>query len=284
MKNVIDQITELIQKRVSVRTYNNEPIKNSDIQKLNEFIERNNGLFEPKVRFKIFNSKEEINGAKLGTYGFIKGTKSFIGVAVEEGDMDLEELGYEMESLVLYATSIGLGTCWIAGSLNRSEFTKAMNVKENEIFPIISPIGYESDKKRIIEKLFKLQSKARVRKEWKEIFFRENFKSPILDKKDVGEFEEVLENLRLAPSAVNRQPWRVLKSGDSFHFYKDEGKNNSRLKGIDIQRVDIGIALCHFDLSCKKIGLSGEFIKNEPVILHKEDRFKYIISWRGKII
>ena len=282
MKNVINQITELIQERVSVRTYNKELIKDSDISKLEEFIKISKGPFEPKVRFEIFNSKEEINGAKLGTYGFIKGTKSFIGVAVEKGDMNLEELGYEMESLVLYATSIGLGTCWIAGSLNRSEFTKAMNVKENEIFPIISPIGYESDKKRILDKLLKLKSKARVRKEWKEIFFLENFNSPILDKKDVREFEEVLENLRLAPSAVNKQPWRILKSEDDFHFYKDEGKNNYKLKGVDIQRIDIGIALCHFDLTCKKIGLSGEFIKNEPVIINKEDKFKYIISWRKK--
>ena len=282
MHNIYGQTTELIHKRVSVRTYNNEPMKDSDISKLNEFIENSKGPFEPKVRFEIFNSKEEINGAKLGTYGFIKGTKSFIGVAVEEGDMELEELGYEMESLVLYATSIGLGTCWIAGSLNRSEFTKAMNVKENEIFPIISPIGYESDKKRIIEKLLKLQSKARVRKEWKDIFFLENFDSPILDKKEVGEYEEVLENLRLAPSAVNGQPWRVLKSGDSFHFYKDEGKSNSKLKVIDIKRVDMGIALCHFDLTCKKKGLKGEFILNEPVIKGIKNSFKYIISWRIK--
>lgn len=282
MQNIYDQTTELIQKRVSVRTYNNEPIKDSDISKLNEFIENSKGPFEPKVRFEIFNSKEEINGSKLGTYGFIKGTKSFIGVAVEEGDMDLEELGYEMESLVLYATSIGLGTCWIAGSLNRREFTKAMNVKENEIFPIISPIGYESDKKRVIEKLLKLQSKARVRKEWKDIFFLENFDSPISDKKEVGEYEEVLENLRLAPSAVNRQPWRVLKSRDSFHFYKDEGKSDSKLKVVDIQRVDMGIALCHFDLTCKKMGLKGEFILNEPVIKGIKDSFNYIISWRIK--
>ena len=282
MLNINDQITELIQKRVSVRTYNNEPIKDSHIKKLQEFIEISNGPFKPKVRFEIFNSSEEIDGAKLGTYGVIKGTKSFIGVAVEKGEMDIEELGYEMESLVLYATSIGIGTCWIAGSLNRGEFTKAMKVRDNEIFPVISPIGYEAEKKSIIEKIFRFQGKSDSRKDWNEIFFLEKFNSPITDKKDVNEFEEVLENLRLAPSAANNQPWRVIKSADSFHFYKEEGKSNFKLKGVDIQRIDIGIALCHFDLSCKKAGISGEFIKNEPTIQDKEERFKYIISWNKK--
>lgn len=237
MQNIYDETTELIHKRVSVRTYNNELIKDSALNKLNEFIKRSKGPFKPKMRFEILNSKEEINGAKLGT-------------------------------------------CWIAGTLNKGEFTKAMKVKENELFIIISPIGYESDKKRIIDKLLKVQRKTRRRKEWKDIFFIENFNSPILDRKDVGEYEEVLENLRLAPSAANRQPWRVLKSEDSFHFYKDEGRSNLKMKGIDIQRVDMGIALCHFDLSCKNNRIIGEFINKEPLIQDKDNRFKYIISWR----
>jgi nitroreductase len=276
---VKNQITDLIQKRVSVRTYNNQPMRNSDIEKINKFIEKSNGPFEPRVRFKLLRLNEDINGAKLGTYGVIKGTQIYLGVCVEEGDMDLEELGYEMESLILYATSLGLGTCFIAGTFNKVEFTKVMYLNDREIFPIISPIGYPANRKSIVDKLFRIHNKTGKRKSLEEIFFLEDFNSPLGEKDSLGEFDIVLENLRLAPSAVNNQPWRVVKSGEDFHFYKVDGKNTYRVKGIDLNRIDMGIALCHFDLSCKDLGISGIFIKREPEIECNKEELKYIITW-----
>lgn len=52
-----------------------------------------------------------------------------------------------MEELILYATSLGLGTCWIGGTFKKGQFAKAMEVNQEEILPIISPIGYESENK-----------------------------------------------------------------------------------------------------------------------------------------
>ena len=279
MHIVKNQISDLIQKRVSVRTYNNQPMKRLDIERLNKFIEKSKGPFQPKVRLKILYLNEDINGAKLGTYGVIKGTKSYIGATVEEGDMDLEQLGYEMESLILYATSLGVGTCFIAGTFNKNEFEKAMYLNEHEIFPIICPIGYPAKKKSITEILSRLCSKVAARKEWNEIFYLEDFECPIKEKIFSGEFKMVLENLRLAPSAVNNQPWRVIKEGDDFHFYKVDGKNTYKVNEIDLNRIDIGIALCHFDLSCKELGISGAFRKKDPGIDNSEEELKYIITW-----
>lgn len=279
MHIVKNQITDLIQKRVSVRTYNNQPMRNSDIEKLNKFIEKSSGPFKPMVRFKLLRLNEDINGAKLGTYGVIKGTQCYLGVCVEEGDMDLEELGYEMESLILYATSLGLGTCFIAGTFNKAEFTKVMYLNDREIFPIISPIGYPANRKSIVDKLFGLHSKTGKRKSLEEIFFLEDFNTPLREKDSLGEFDIVLENLRLAPSAVNNQPWRIVKSGEDFHFYKVDGKSTYRVKGIDLNRIDIGIAICHFDLSCKDLGISGRFIKKNPEIESNKEELKYIITW-----
>lgn len=279
MHIVKDQITDLIQRRVSVRTYNNKPIKRKDIEKLNNFIEKSRGPFNPKVRLKILNLDEEINGSKLGTYGVIKGTKYYIGATVEEGDMDLEELGYEMESLILYATSLGLGTCFIAGTFNKNEFEKAMFLNDREIFPVISPIGYPTNKTSIMEKFAGIFSKASIRKDWKEIFYLGDFKSPIQEKDLPGKFGVVSENLRLAPSAVNNQPWRIVKEGDNFHFYKVDGENTYKVMGIDLNRIDIGIAICHFDLSCKDFGIFGRFINKDPKIENSAEELKYIITW-----
>ena len=111
-----EDINKIITKRKSVRTYNTEKIPDEILNKLNEYIKSLSGPFDEKVVFKILDSKEHINGAKLGTYGIIKGATKFIAAKIKEGEFALEELGYEMESLVLYATALGLGTCWIGGN------------------------------------------------------------------------------------------------------------------------------------------------------------------------
>ena len=273
-------ITELVKTRTSIRTYDNTSINKDILIKLNKFISDIKGPFKAKVKFKIINSKEEINGGKLGTYGIIKGTSTYIGVAVEAGSMDLEELGYEMEALILYATSLGLGTCWIAGTFKKSEFSKVMDVKENEIFAAISPIGYKADKKSFIEKIIKFQGKSGRRKDWSELFKLKNFTEPIPINKELGIIEEALENVRLAPSAINKQPWRIIKDENKFHFYKEEKySSHSKDTGRDNHRIDMGIAMCHFELTCKEYGIKGRFIDSNPELPSTPVDLRYIITW-----
>jgi nitroreductase len=64
--------------------------------------------FGAKVRISLFES--EASG-RLGTYGFIR-APILSCACVKKGEKDLEGLGYEFEEAVLYATSLGLGTCW----------------------------------------------------------------------------------------------------------------------------------------------------------------------------
>jgi nitroreductase len=276
-------ITELVKTRTSIRTYDNTSINKEILNKLNEFITDIKGTFKAKVRFKIINSKEEINGGKLGTYGIIKGATTYIGVAVEEGYMDLEELGYEMEALILYATSLGLGTCWIAGTFKKSEFSKLMDIKKNEIFAAISPIGYRADKKSFLEKIIKFQGRSGRRKDWSELFKLKNFTEPIPINKELGIIEEALENVRLAPSAINKQPWRIIKDENKFHFYKEEKYSSySKDTGIDNHRIDMGIAMCHFELTCKEHGVDGRFIDSNPELPSTPVDLRYIITWIKK--
>lgn len=273
-------IKELVQRRTSIRTYDDRAISEETLNKLNEFIKELEGPFKPKVRFKIINVKEEINGGKLGTYGVIKGASTYIGAAVEVGPMNLEELGYEMERLILYATDLELGTCWIAGTFKKSEFSKSMDLKENEVFAVISPIGYKADRKSIIEKLIKFQGRSGGRKDWSELFKLNNFTTPIPINEELEKIEEALENVRLAPSAVNKQPWRIIKDNNKFHFYKEEKySNHSKETGVDNHRIDMGIAMCHFDLTCKEHGIKGKFIDNNPELSYAPTDFKYIITW-----
>ena len=62
-------------------------------------------------------------------------------------------LGYSLEKVILYCTSLGLGTVWLGGTFNKGNFAKAVNLKENEILPIVSPVGYEGGKKSLFAKV-----------------------------------------------------------------------------------------------------------------------------------
>ena len=140
-------VNETSLKRKSVRTYIEKPLSDSDKEKINSFIdylENEPHPFTAKVRIRLFDVDKDINAKDLGTYGVIKGARTYLGVAVNETPDAMEAVGYVFEKLVLYAASIGLGTCWLGGTFNRSEFAKAMELNGDEFFPIASPIGLNS--------------------------------------------------------------------------------------------------------------------------------------------
>lgn len=272
-------IKEISQKRKSVRTYIDKPLEKEDIKKLNDYIDlisNEEHPFSAKVRIKLFEVNKEINSKDLGTYGVIKGAKTYLGVAVNECPDAMEAVGYVFEKLVLYAASIGLGTCWLGGTFNRGEFAKAMKITENEFFPIASPIGYPAAKNHTVDKIMRKAIKADSRKTFTDLFFEKSTTSP-LSAENAEEYADILECVRLAPSAKNAQPWRVVKDGDSFHFYE---KKTIPSSNHDIQRLDIGIAGCHFDLAAKEKGIKGKILslENAP----EEKGLIYVFSWVGE--
>ena len=108
------------------------------------------------------------------------------------------------------------------------------------------------------------------RKPFGELFFDRNFDNPLTET-GAGRFLKPLEMVRLAPSATNKQEWRVLLADKALHFYK---------KAYPMfDAIDMGIALCHFELTCKELGIAGKFeiLKDFP----NNDKIEYVISWTG---
>lgn len=271
-------IEEIIRARTSVRTYLTKPITEEIKRNINDYICNLTNPFKSKVTFRLLESDTAVNTAKLVTYGVIQGAKDYIGATVKDEDFALEALGYEFEKLILYITSIGLSTCWLGGTFKKSEFAKAMFIKDDEIFPAISPFGYAADNKCFTDSLVRFIAKGDSRKPWSELFFNGNFTASLLTS-DAGAYEASLEMVRLAPSASNKQPWRIVKGENMYHFYEYKLPGYSKTFGYDIQRIDIGIAACHFHLTAIEKGLKGEFKKlPNPISDLPEDTF-YIFSW-----
>lgn len=272
-------VEETVKVRSSIRTYENRGLSKDDKDKINTYMDHLANPFSVDVTFRLLEKATSSDGEKLGTYGVIKGAGNFIGASVADRDLALEALGYSFEKLVLYAASLGLGTCWIGGTFNRSSFSAAMNLKEGDLFPCISPIGYPIGKKRTLESLMRWASKSDQRKEWSELFFKQDFSQP-LTKSEAGEYAFPLEMVRLAPSAVNKQPWRIVQDKDTYHFYLARTLKSDNVKN-DIQRVDIGIAVSHFHLAALEKGMEGTFQKLEKPEIQSQEQVQYIFSWIG---
>jgi nitroreductase len=99
--------------------------------------------------------------------------------------------------------------------------------------------------------------------------------------------------VRIAPSASNKQPWRIVQTGNAWHFYLQRTKRYGKgtllfkfLRLADLQRVDMGIAMCHFELTARSLGLQGHWIVEEPESLNDKlqipEETEYTITWISK--
>ena len=272
-------VRETIERRRSVRTYEPRALSAEDRQALTAYAAAIENPFGVPTRFGLIETAASMEPKKLGTYGVIKGAGSFFGIVVPQEKLGLEAAGYAMEKLVLFATDRGLGTCWLAGTLNREGFTRAMNTREDEWMPAITPIGYPAEKMSFHEQLMRSSMKASQRKPWEELFFRADFRSP-LSRAEAGDYAEALELLRLGPSATNSQPWRVTAEEGAFHFYAVVGKEARAENPPAVQRIDGGIAACHFHLAVEERGLPGAFTVLPGRFESAPEGWRYLFSWQ----
>jgi len=277
---------ETIKKRFSCRTYQLGPMKEGDQQKLRDFLLANvRGPFGNRVRFELIDlaikDRDEIK--TLGTYGFIKGASMFIVGAVAKGDRAMEDYGYGMEKNILAATHLGLGTCWLGGTFNRSASALKINKREDEVIPAITPVGYPQDRKSMMDSAVRFLAKSNTRKAWEELFFLGNTKS-FLPRNMAGKYEVPLECVRIGPSASNRQPWRVGKETDRdvFHFYIGRTPGYAeKFLGVSLQDIDMGIAMCHFEVALQEMKQKGSWQNGQPAPPQKG--LEYVVSWVGGV-
>lgn len=272
-------IVETIKKRCSVRTYQDKELEPDAREMLQSYMDNLENPFGIQVKKYIIDKKLASEGEKLGTYGVIKGASTFMGISVPDKDLAHVAAGYEFENLILEATALGLGTVWLAATFNREGFASAMRVPKDELFPAISPVGYPAAKRSLTESLMRTTMRSSSRKEWNKLFYLDNFQTP-LHKDESGDYAEPLEMLRLAPSDKNTQPWRVLKAGNSYHFFVTYKSGISRGEEI-IKRVDAGIALSHFHQTALELGLKGCFKQTEPANIELPQNTYYITSWHA---
>ena len=249
--------TELIRARRSVRPFSGEPLRESDAQKILAFAGTAENPYRQPIEWTLLKTEDTGLSSPV-----IVGEDTYIAGKMRRAPHAEEAFGYSFEKIVLYAQSLGVGTTWIAGTMDRSAFEKAVGLAPDEVMPCVSPLGYPAKKMSLRESMMRRGVKADSRLSFSDLFFDGSFNRP-LTPENAGKWKEALEAVRLAPSAVNKQPWRAVVCGDRVHFY--EKRSKARAEGEwDIQKTDLGIALCHFELVMKEGGAPVYFSSEDP--------------------
>ena len=267
----MNNMEKLVRERRSVRTFDGRELTVEDKEKLCAFMKTIENPYGLPIEFKLLE--------KMGC-PVVVGTQLYVGAKMKEAPHLNEAFGYAFEMLVLYAQSLGIGTVWIGGTMDRAAFEAAMELGENEVMPCVSPLGYPAKKMSLRESMMRKGVKADERLAFEEIVYQGSFEQPLTP--DVADKLFLpLEMVRLAPSAVNKQPWRMIVTEEAVHFYLQRSKGFSG-GNLDMQKIDLGIALCHFELMAKELGFNTEFVVAEPNIPCKNGA-EYIASYRYKI-
>ena len=149
--------------------------------------------------------------------------------------------------------------------MDRKNFERAAEVKDGEVMPCVSPLGRAAAKKSLREIMMRKGISADSRFDFEKLFFRGSFETP-LAADGAGEFADALEAVRWAPSACNYQPWRIVLADGAAHFYLKRNKGFGEGRLFDTQKIDIGIALCHFALAMEEAGRTVSLSLEDPGI------------------
>ena len=263
---------ETIQSRRSVRTFDGTALRPEDAGKILAFAEKVENPYDIPVVWKLLDARE--HGL---TSPVIVGTDTYIAGKLRRVPHGEEAFGYTFEKVVLFAQGLGVGTTWIAGTMNRDAFERAMGLSTDEVLPCVSPLGYPAKKMSLRESVMRKGVKADSRLDFGELFFDGSFEKP-LTREAAGRLADALEAVRLGPSAVNRQPWRVALCEGRAHFYEKQSRGYDD-GAWDIQKIDLGIALCHFELAAAECGLHPAFAMEDPRLQGAGD-LRYIASFQ----
>jgi nitroreductase len=233
-----------IENRKSRRTYTTEPIAQEKTDYLNSLIEKFNKEGSLSIAWIPDGEKAFTT---LKSYGMFKNVKSVIVLKGKHTTEDLyERIGHYGELLVLEATKLGLGTCWIAGTYDKKSNLFPLG-EEEELVSLIS-IGNVLEERSFKEKL--IYRTVRRKSRPLETFYTAEGKVPQW-------FIKGIEAVAKAPSAVNSQRVR-------FHYSKS-GVTASVPKSWATDPIDLGIAKLHFALAT-----GGKFSFGEQAVFERQ--------------
>lgn len=231
MDNKLKELNEFIYKRKSVRQYNMEGLPMESLIEIENFIKNIIPLHkEIRVHYKIVSDTKNLLPVKAPHYLLIYS---------DEKEGYLNNIGFMFQQLDLFLSGKGLGACWLGMAKPKD---KADDKKD-----FVIAIGFGEA----------------INSPYREL---SGFKRKPAEAVYSGT-DERLEAARLAPSASNSQNWFFEEQDGSIHVYQKKINAFQDMLYGKMNKIDIGIALCHLYIAGLQKELNFEFITD---VNHKD--------------
>ncbi len=240
---------EAIPKRYSERNYNGIPISSADECVIMECCALISAMFEEvRIEYAPLENDRAFSGLSRIVSG-ISGARGMAAFIVQKDcEIRRQLAGMAGERFILECTDCGLKTCWVGGTYNKSEARRLFSTGHSEELLAVCAIGYSD----------KIQPERR-RMALNELYGGDNLNA-------LPEFViKAMEYARLAPSSLNRQPWRFEGGRDFLGIYLEP-------RGVlapKMQLIDLGIAASHADIYLNSVLEEAEMKIYEDRVIFK---------------
>lgn len=230
MERNMERWYNAVGQRFSVRRYEGAPPE-EDLMSLREAAALSSAR---GVRIELLRSENFFARSIFG-YGRIQGTDCL--AAIVSSGAEPETAGYLGETFALECAAMGLGTCWLGLPQFKRAAMKELELGEGEKLVIVMAFGVPAEKyagrpRKGLDKLTGLtQDELIALPEWQ---------------------QRALECARLAPSAMNAQPWEFLPDENGVAVRRTN-------ENFGYGRLDCGIAMLHVELGAAHCGVFGEW-------------------------
>lgn len=233
--------------RRSRRAYDGTPADDGQLEAISALTAQWTPYPDARVALVTSPSADVFTGA-IGGYGKVTDTPHvLVFIARNRSDFSDQHVGYTGQAIVLEATRLGLATCWVGGFFNPRRVTRIVNLASGERVLAVSPLGHPREQSTPSERAMSRIADSRGRLPIAEI----------APDAQLGTWPDwavaAMETARIAPSAMNRQPWRFRMEGRGLIVAKDSSLESSKVS----KRLDIGIAMLHVHLAAAAHGVDG---------------------------
>lgn len=193
----------------------------------------------------------------VGSYGKVMAPHYLVVTSANQPGY-LENVGYTLEQIVLKLTCLGLGTCWIGGRVQQLDLSTVVKMPVGQSPVVLIAVGHPAEG----VELLRVPAQAK-RKPMTELVLG----------KPSERWQSVLAAGRMAPSAINIQPWRFIVEGPQTHLFVAAAGMGRLIKSF--LRLDAGIALSHIEIAAGQLG--------QPIRIQKQQeaahrQWEYVTS------
>ncbi len=246
----MNNLFEFMFLRKSTRKYSLENLDHQTILEIKKSLLNVETLFNTNLQMYLV-SKTDIYSMLDGYIGSIGKIEApyYLILANEDSKKGHLDVGFAGEQIVLELTKRELATCWIGANFRDIEIKKHFNINQN-VLALIS-VGKANNYSPYKE------GDSIKRKDTDEILIKDL---------PTDAYKSVIKAIRVAPSAINNQPWRILIENDSISLYLAKANLVKKIVLKDLNYIDMGIAAKHLEIALKTL----EYKYNWQKILDKE--------------